>query len=130
MQNIQYAGTVLKRLFKKDFCNKPRGNVWIKSTQIRWLSGQSDGRLDLVRGSQRLSKLSYLKGSHHAQIHSDQMVLVMARGEAGPRERWTKTLKGELENNSRKPRDLVGKKHSDSLKRVNLLFLRLDEEGR
>jgi hypothetical protein len=37
------------------------------------------------------------------------MVLVMARWEAGPHERWLKMLKGELENNSRKPRDLVGK---------------------
>jgi hypothetical protein len=33
-------------------------------------------------------------------------------------------LKGELENNSRKPRDLVKNGHSDSLKRINLLFLR------
>jgi hypothetical protein len=37
------------------------------------------------------------------------MVLVMARQEAGPNDRWPKTLKGELENPSRKPRDLVGK---------------------
>jgi hypothetical protein len=34
-------------------------------------------------------------------------------------------LKGELENNSRKPRDLVGRLHSDSLKRFNLLLLRV-----
>jgi hypothetical protein len=37
------------------------------------------------------------------------MVLVMARQEAGHQERQPKTLKGELENNSRKPWDLVGK---------------------
>ncbi len=37
------------------------------------------------------------------------MVLVMARQEAGPNDRWPKTLKGKLENPSRKPRDLVGK---------------------
>jgi hypothetical protein len=37
------------------------------------------------------------------------MVLLMARREAGPHERWPKALKGELENNSRKPRDLIGK---------------------
>jgi hypothetical protein len=30
-----------------------------------------------------------------------------------------------LENNSRKPRNLVGNWHSDSLKRFNLLFLRV-----
>jgi hypothetical protein len=33
----------------------------------------------------------------------------MTRREAGTYERQSKALKGELENNSRKPRDLVGK---------------------
>jgi hypothetical protein len=33
------------------------------------------------------------------------MVLMMARQEAGPGERRPKAFKGELENNSRKPRD-------------------------
>jgi hypothetical protein len=37
------------------------------------------------------------------------MVLEMVRQEAGPRERRSKTLKGELENNSRNLRDLTGK---------------------
>jgi hypothetical protein len=37
------------------------------------------------------------------------MVLMMVRREAGPRERQTKLLKGEFKNNSRNPRDLVGK---------------------
>jgi hypothetical protein len=32
---------------------------------------------------------------------------MMARKEAGPCKRWPKMLKGELENNSRKPRHLV-----------------------
>jgi hypothetical protein len=35
------------------------------------------------------------------------MIPVMVRPEAVPHERWAKTLKGELENNSRNPRDLV-----------------------
>jgi hypothetical protein len=43
------------------------------------------------------------------------MILVMARQEAVPHERWPKILKGELENNSRKPMDLVKNRHSDSL---------------
>jgi hypothetical protein len=34
---------------------------------------------------------------------------VMARQEAGPHERWPKMLKAELENNSRKHRNLVEK---------------------
>jgi hypothetical protein len=37
------------------------------------------------------------------------MILVMARREAVPHERLPETLKGELKNNCRKPRDLVRK---------------------
>jgi hypothetical protein len=37
------------------------------------------------------------------------MALMMARQEAESLERWPKTVKGELENNSRKPRDIVRK---------------------
>jgi hypothetical protein len=48
------------------------------------------------------------------------MVLMMVRGEAGPHERRPKTLKGELENNWGKPRNLVGNWHIDSLKKVQL----------
>jgi hypothetical protein len=36
------------------------------------------------------------------------MVIMMARQEDGPCERHAKILKGELENISRKPKDLVG----------------------
>jgi hypothetical protein len=43
------------------------------------------------------------------------MVLVMARREAGPHEGWPKALKGESENSSRKQRDLLNKRHNDSL---------------
>ncbi len=53
------------------------------------------------------------------------MVLMMARLEDGYREKWPKTLEGELENKSRKPRDLVENWHSDSLKMFNILFLRV-----
>jgi hypothetical protein len=73
--------------------------------------------------------LQQVKGECLDRVHSDQMALRTFRWEAGPRERWTKTHSEEMENNSRKPRDLFGKRHSDSLKRVNLLFLRLDEKG-
>jgi hypothetical protein len=37
------------------------------------------------------------------------MVLGRIRGEAGPCERQPKTLKEELENNTRKPEDLIRK---------------------
>jgi hypothetical protein len=52
-------------------------------------------------------------------VHSDQMVLIKANREAGPCKRWSKSLKGEVENNSRKPRDLVGNWH-DKTKKVQL----------
>ncbi len=50
-------------------------------------------RLDLRRGSQRCSKLSYLKEDHQAQVRSDQMVLVIIRQETGSPEWQPKTLK-------------------------------------
>jgi hypothetical protein len=37
------------------------------------------------------------------------MVLVMVRGDAGPRERWPRTLKRRVGTHSRKTRDVVGK---------------------
>jgi hypothetical protein len=49
------------------------------------------------------------KGECSDLVHSDQIVLVMVRQEAGPHEKQPKTLKRELENNSRKLRDLVRK---------------------
>jgi hypothetical protein len=38
---------------KKENCIRPKRTVRIESSKIRLLSGQSDGRLELVRGSQR-----------------------------------------------------------------------------
>ncbi len=76
MHYIQYMWTALERL-SRGIYNKPRGPL--SSEIIRWFSGQSDGKLDLTKGIQRYSKLSQLKGGHQARIHSDQMVLVMAR---------------------------------------------------
>jgi hypothetical protein len=35
-------------------------------------------------------------GSLQTRVHLDQMVLLMAKREAGSRERWPKTLNGEL----------------------------------
>ncbi len=48
------------------------------------------------------------------------MVLVMARLEAGPRSSGQTCSRAELENNSRKPRDLTKNRHSDSLKNGQL----------
>jgi hypothetical protein len=53
------------------------------------------------------TKLTQGAPSGSSQLRSD--FLMMARQEAVPHKRQPKALKGELENNSRKPRDLVGK---------------------
>ncbi len=45
------------------------------------------------------------------------MALVIPRREDGLCERQSKTLRGELENNSRKQRDLTENSHSDSIKK-------------
>ncbi len=76
-------------------------------------------RLDGSRNSQaeagprkrqlKVLKQSYLKGDHQTRVHSDQMVLIMVKQEAGPCERWPKMLNRELQNNSRQPTDLVVK---------------------
>jgi hypothetical protein len=43
------------------------------------------GRLDCISGSQSHSKTKLsLRGGHQARVHSDHMVLMMARWEAGP----------------------------------------------
>jgi hypothetical protein len=33
---------------QEENCTKPRETVWIESTQIRWLLGQSDRRLTVL----------------------------------------------------------------------------------
>jgi hypothetical protein len=48
------------------------------------------------------------------------MVLVVARLEAGPVISDQRRSRGELENNPRKPRNLIENRHSDSLKRDQL----------
>ncbi len=60
-----------------------------------WRDSQT-GRLDLVKGSQRHSKLSKLKGGPQVRVNPDQMVLVMARRETGPCWQWPKALGGRV----------------------------------
>jgi hypothetical protein len=58
--NAQYTiyANCPKKTLKGGFAKSPGGTVRIESTQIRWFSGQADGRLDLMRGGQSHSKLS------------------------------------------------------------------------
>ncbi len=63
--NVQYW-IVLRRLLRETMQGQER-TVRIVSTQIRWLSGQSDRKLDLMRGGRRCSKLSYLKEPNQKQ---------------------------------------------------------------
>jgi hypothetical protein len=65
MQNTVYnkctimsTGQPFKKGTQGEFDCKPMGNVLIESTQIRWFSEQSDGRLDLERGGQSHTKPS------------------------------------------------------------------------
>jgi hypothetical protein len=56
-----------------------------------------------------LAKLIQGRPSVSGPFPLDQIIPVIVMQEAGPRERWPKVFKGELENNSRNPRDLVRK---------------------
>jgi hypothetical protein len=47
--------TILKDTPGGFYC-KPRGTVLIESTQMRWFSLLSGGRMDVVRGGQRHSR--------------------------------------------------------------------------
>jgi hypothetical protein len=64
------------------------------------------------------TRLAQVGPSESSQLKSNGSL--MARWEAGPCERWSKTPKRELENNSRKPRDLAENLHSNSLQNVQL----------
>jgi hypothetical protein len=77
----------------RGFYSKPRGTFGIESFQIRWFSGQSDGRLDLERGGQR----HYKTKPSRVAIRLD----LLRGGQRCSREM--------LEHNSRKPRVLVRK---------------------
>jgi hypothetical protein len=97
----------LKKTLKSEFYCKPMGTVLTLRLDSSRNSQMGGWRLrEATKGSQ---DGAYSKMGHQAPVHSDLMVLVLARRKAVPRERWPKRLKGELENNSRKPSDLVGK---------------------
>jgi hypothetical protein len=82
------------------------------------------GRLVLVNGGQEpQTNLS----DHQAQVHSDQIVLLMARQEAGPCERrqnskdaFSNDAEMRVGNNSWQPRNLTGKRHNDSRNKSQL----------
>ncbi len=68
---------------------------------------------------EREAKALKTKLAQRGPSSSSPLRFMIARQEAGPCERWPEMLKGELENKSRKPRDLV------KTGIVNLLFLRV-----
>jgi hypothetical protein len=70
---------------KGEFACKLRGTIWVESIQIRWFLRKSD-----VKAEPREQWPKATKGGHQAQVHSDQMVLMMVRQEAGPHEQWPK----------------------------------------
>ncbi len=110
------------------YCAKLRGVTLIESTQIWWFSRWSgEGGWSLLLEAKSLKTGAR---DHQAQVHSEQMVHVMARQEGvcisgGQTQRlhsfkWNskgfKTLKWELENNSRQPKNLTENRLSGSLK--------------
>jgi hypothetical protein len=96
---------------------RPRVSKLYSSEVIRL---ESTGIIVLVmarcdaRCSSAVFSLAKTKGNFQARVHSDQMVLVIVRREAGV----AMTLKLELKNNHRQPRGLTEKrpKRGDSLK--------------
>jgi hypothetical protein len=106
-------GTVLKKLSKGGDCPNS-----VLSDQM--VLGTVRQGLDLVRCGQLHYKEASSRGGHQTISHSDQMVLVMARREARLRSSGQMCSRAELENNSRKPRDLTKNRHSDSLKKGQL----------
>ncbi len=98
---------------------------WVHSGQ-KVLKVIRRGRLVLVIGGQESQNKSR---DHQVWVHSDQIVLMMARREARVHKgrptqglcslkikpKGLQTLKWELENNSRQPRDLTKNRQSDSL---------------
>ncbi len=68
--------------------------ILLKSTKIRCFSCPG-GRLDRLPGDRSRVVFSQAKskGNYQAQVHSDQMVPVIVRREAGPVIWWPKTLK-------------------------------------
>jgi hypothetical protein len=88
---------------------------------VLWTVRQESGPHE--RQSKAL-KTKLAKGGEAIRLESTQIIMMAGR-EARPCERPPKMLKGELENNSRKPRDLEENWHSVSLKKFNLLFFRV-----
>jgi hypothetical protein len=99
MHNIPCTWTVLKRQ-SRGFLQQAKGAVRIKSTEIRWFLGQSDGRLDFMRGGQRHSKTKLAQGGPSGSIplRSDGSCdglmggFFMGGGQWYPRECWKTTL--------------------------------------
>jgi hypothetical protein len=65
-------------------------------------------------------KTKLAHGGHQALVHSDQMVLVMAGGRLDHINCGQRRSRGELENTSKKPRDLTRNRNSDSQRKGQL----------
>jgi hypothetical protein len=76
----------------RDTLHKAEGITLIESTKIRWFEMIRRGKASSCYRRPRFSKL--LKEGHPARVHTDQMVLMMARPEAGPVSQWP--LKGYI----------------------------------
>jgi hypothetical protein len=105
------------KTFKGENCIKPRGLS--ESSPLRTdFSGQSDRRLDLLKG---WPKMLYSKLAQGGAIRLESAPIRWFSWLPGRRldhvDGGQRCSRGELENNSRKPRDLTKKMHCDSLKK-------------
>jgi hypothetical protein len=66
--------------------------------------------------TQGLHSQAKAKGNYQARVHSGHIALMVVTRWAGPVALLPKTLKRELENNSRQPGDLTKNRQNDNLK--------------
>jgi hypothetical protein len=86
--------------------------IRLKSTKIRWFSWWPGERLDQLPSSRSRAEFSQAKakGNYQTWVHSCD-----SQTGGWTVAWWSKRFKWELGNNSRQPKDLAKKWHSDSL---------------
>jgi hypothetical protein len=119
--NAQYTIYVNhpKKTLKGDFATSQGG---LSGSSPLRLDGSQDNRMEgwtlckAAKGTQVLASSRWPSGSSPLRSYGSRY------GQAGgwTSERWLKMLNGELENDSRKSRDLVKNRRSDSLKKSQL----------
>jgi hypothetical protein len=85
-----------EKTLKEDFATSQGGTFRIESTQIKCSWDSQTRAWTLWEATKGTQIWANSRGGCKARFHSDQMVLVMARQEAGPCERWTGDAQGRV----------------------------------